>query len=162
MRVSRLGLLFVAVFTLVLGTESQIVHGDDVGAAANKEVASARAATVRYHDLAQALADGYALEGYVPGEGFEYVNGSLIDCTFDPEQPEALHYIPSGNDFRFVGVEYIVPIECVGPEGPEGFSGDSDEWEFMAEGFPIWALNAWLWIGNPNGVFAEPPHPSIP
>ena len=127
--------------------------------AMRQEVARARNATAKYHDVNQALADGFVNMGYVAGEGFEYVKGSLIDCTFDLENPEALHYVESGNGLRLVGVEYVIPIDCT---QPAGFSGDSDEWEFMAEGFPIWALNAWLWVGNPNGIFAEPPHPRIP
>jgi hypothetical protein len=129
--------------------------------AMQQEVARARNATAKYHDVNQALADGFVNMGYVAGEGFEYVKGSLIDCTFDLEHPEALHYVESGNGLRLVGVEYVIPIACTATQ-PAGFSGDSDEWEFMAEGFPIWALNAWLWVGNPNGIFAEPPHPQIP
>jgi len=134
---------------------------DNVSAAANLELARARNATAKYHDVAQALADGYVDEGYVPGEGFEYVNEALIDCTFDIEHPEALHYVQQGDRLKLVGVEYVVPIDCTATP-PEGFTGDADEWEFMAEGFPIWNLNAWLWLGNPNGVFADPPHPRIP
>jgi len=157
----RAGFFLTAVCALVIGGSSMIASFDDVSAAANSELAQARNATAKYQDVAQAVADGYINEGYVPGEGFEYVNEELIDCTFDAEQPEALHYIPSGNGFRLVGVEYVVPTAC-SATAPEGFSGDADEWEFMAEGFPIWALQAWLWLGNPNGIFAEPPHPRIP
>src|SRR5262245_5477586 len=130
--------------------------------AMNQEVARARNATAKYHDVNQALADGYVNMGYVAGEGFEYVKPSLVDCSFDLEHPEALHYVESGDGLRLVGVEYVIPIDCTRTTAPAGFSGDEDEWEFMAEGFPIWALNAWLWVGNPNGIFAEPPHPRIP
>src|SRR5262249_7888132 len=105
--------------------------------------------------------DGYFNIGYVVGEGFEYILPSLIDCTFDPERPEALHYVPSGSELKLVGVEYVIPIACTETQ-PAGFSGDSDEWEFMAEGFPNWSLNAWLWLGNQNGIFTDPPHPRIP
>jgi len=156
--------VLIAVCSLIIGSASlTAAPGDEkVPAAARRELAAARAATAKYHDVQQALADGYELLGYVPGEGFEYVNFSLIDCHFDPTQPEALHYIQSGNRLRLVGVEYAVLVACTPTEEPKGFSGDADEWEFMAEGFPIWALNAWIWMGNPNGVFAEPPHPRIP
>jgi len=165
MRRIHVSLCLLAVCSFIVGTASLIAAPEDekekVPAAARKELAAARNATAKYHDIQQALADGYALQGYVPGEGFEYVNFSLVDCHFDPTQPEALHYIQSGNRLRLVGVEYVIPIACTATQ-PEGFSGDADEWEFMAEGLPIWALNAWLWIGNPNGIFAEPPHPRIP
>jgi len=144
----------------VLFAPSATVYGHN-NSAALQEVARARNATAKYHDINQALADGYVLFMYVPGEGLEYVKESLIDCTFDLEHPEALHYVESVNGLRLVGVEYVIPIACPGTP-PAGFSGDEDEWEFMAEGFPIWALNAWLWVGNPNGIFADPPHPRIP
>src|SRR5215471_11493485 len=53
------------------------------------ELARARSATAKYHDVAVALADGYVQKGYGPGEGFHFVNTSLMDCTFDLEHPEA-------------------------------------------------------------------------
>lgn len=126
------------------------------------ELARARNATAKYHDVAVAVADGYVQRGYGPGEGFHFVNAGLMDCTFDLEHPEVLLYIPSGEGLRLVGVEYSVPNTCTAT-APEGFTGDADEWEGPnAEGRPMWALIAWLWLGNPNGVFAEPPHPQIP
>ena len=155
------GLFLIAVCALFVGNASMIAAPDKLSAATNQELAQARAATDKYHDVGQAIADGYVNIGYVPGEGFEFVNEGLLDCTFDLEHPEALHYVPSGNGLRLVGVEYVVPIACTAT-APEGFTGDADEWEFMAEGLPIWNLQAWLWLGNPNGVFAEGPHPRIP
>lgn len=126
------------------------------------ELARARSATAKYHDVAVALADGYVQRGYGPGEGYHFVNASLMDCTFDLEHPETLLYIPSDEGMKLVGVEYSVPNKCTAT-APEGFAGDGDEWEGPnAEGRPMWALVAWLWLGNPNGVFAEPPHPHIP
>jgi len=57
-------------------------------AATHQEVAAARAATAKYHDIAQAEADGYIDFGlYEPGEGFHWVNLSLIDTQFDPAHP---------------------------------------------------------------------------
>jgi hypothetical protein len=158
-------LVFVAASTVAPGGSAAASSSDSekVSAAARQELASARNATAQYHDVEQAIADGYVLSSpYVPGEGYHYVNGSLIDCNFDPERPEALLYVPSGEGLRLVGVEYVIPIVCSPTEAPEGFAGDADEWEFMAEGRPIWARVAWIWLGNPNGIFAEPPHPLIP
>jgi hypothetical protein len=144
------------------GTLSATAAHEQVGAAALQEVAAARNATAKYHDVEQALADGYVQASpFIPGEGIHYVKASLIDCTFDAEHPEALLYVPSGEGLRLVGVEYAVRNTCTATP-PEGFTGDADEWEGPnAEGRPIWALVAWLWLGNPNGVFAEPPHPNI-
>lgn len=127
---------------------------EDLSPATNHELALARSATARFHDFAQADADGYEFLACVPGEGLEYVNWSLVDCNFDIEHPEALHYIAEGNDLRLVGVEYVVPVVCTATP-PEGFTGDADKWEFEAEGLPIWALRAALWLPNPEGMFAE-------
>jgi hypothetical protein len=141
---------------------SSAATDESLSAATLAELARARNATAKYHNVAEALADGYVQRGYGPGEGFHFVNASLIDCTFDVEHPETLLYIPSGEGLRLVGVEYSVPNTCTAT-APEGFTGDADEWEGPnAEGRPMWALIAWLWLGNPNGVFAEPPHPQIP
>jgi hypothetical protein len=134
---------------------------DDLSAATNSELAQARSATAKYHDFERADADGYDFLHCVPGEGLEYVNWSLVDCNFDVEHPEALHYIDDGNGrLRLVGVEYVVPVACTAT-APEGFTGDADEWEFMAEGLPIWATRAALWLHNPEGIFAEH-NPRIP
>ena len=138
-----------------ISTSAASAAAEDLSAATNHELALARSATARYHDFAQADADGYEFLACVPGEGLEYVNWSLVDCNFDIEHPEALHYIPEGNGrLRLVGVEYVVPIACT-TTPPEGFTGDADEWEFEAEGLPIWALRAAIWLPNPNGMFAE-------
>jgi hypothetical protein len=135
---------------------------ESLSAATLQELARARAATAKYHDVAVAIADGYVQKGYGPGEGYHFIKASLIDCTFDLEHPETLLYIPSDEGMKLVGVEYSVPNTCT-PTAPEGFTGDADEWEGPnAEGRPMWALVAWLWLGNPNGIFAEPPHPHIP
>ena len=133
---------------------------DNLSPATNRELARARNATAKYHDFDRADADNYEFLHCVPGEGFEYVNWSLVDCNFDIEHPEALHYIPEGNGLRLVGVEYVVLVACTATP-PEGFTGDDDEWEFMAEGLPIWAMRAALWLPNPEGMFAEH-NPRIP
>ncbi len=133
---------------------------DNLSAETNRELARARNATARYHDFDVADADGYEFLACVPGEGFEYVNWSLVDCTFDIEHPEALHYVAEENGLRLVGVEYVVPIACTAT-APEGFTGDADEWEFMAEGLPIWNVRAALWLPNPKGMFAEH-NPRVP
>jgi len=152
---------------VVQSGQSQSVSADkapreSLSSATLAELARARNATARYHDVATALADGYVQRVFAPGEGFHFVNAGLMDCTFDIEHPEILLYEPSGEGLKLVGVEYAVRNTCTA-SAPEGFTGDSDEWEGPnAEGRPMWALIVWLWLGNPNGVFAEPPHPQIP
>ena len=153
---------FIGICCLLIGSvtitnntsAASSVAVDNLSPETNHELALARNATARYHDFDRADHDGYQFLACVPGEGFEYVNWSLVDCTFDIEHPEALHYIESGNGLKLVGVEYVVPTACTATQ-PDGFTGDEDEWEFMAEGLPIWALRAAIWMPNPDGMFAE-------
>jgi hypothetical protein len=155
-------LIFLGICCLLIG--STAITTSTTSAAAvdnlNHELAVARKGTAKYHDFDRADEDGYEFLACVPGEGFEYVNWSLVDCNFDIEHPEALHYIPEGNHLRLVGVEYVIPVACTAT-APEGFTGDDDEWEFMAEGLPIWATRAAIWLHNDNGMFAEE-NPRIP
>jgi hypothetical protein len=135
-------------------------HAQTSGAGADKlsrrtllELAQARRATAKYHDIENALADGY-VDGNLntPGEGYHYITPALVDATFDPEQPEVLLYASlRGKDrLKLVAVEYVVPDTF---PVPEGFSGDDDVWQ-SEEPFPIWVLNARIWRLNPDGVFA--------
>ena len=133
---------------------------DNLSPITNHELARARNATAKYHDFDRADNDGYEFLHCVEGEGREYVNWSLVDCNFDIEHPEALHYIPEGDGLRLVGVEYVVLAACTAT-APEGFTGDEDEWEFEAEGLPIWATRAAIWMPNPEGMFADK-NPNIP
>jgi len=161
-----IGALLIGSAPLTAGSSSPspgVAVDDNLPPAAYRELAAARLATAKYQDVAQAEADGYVFMGYEPGEGFAYFNEGLYDCTFDAEHPEALLYVEQGNHLRLAAVEYFVPEGCSDPEtAPEGFSGDADVWVFGAEGFPEHALRVWLWLGNPNGIFAPPPHPRIP
>ena len=117
-----------------------------------RELALARRATAKYHDIANALADGY-VDGnfHASGEGHHYINNLLVDGHFDPEQPEVLLYAarPGEDGLRLVALEYISPDTF---PVPEGFTGDGDVWQ-MEEPLPIWVLNAWIWLHNPNGTF---------
>jgi len=153
--ISICGMLIIGVpQTTSTTSAAAITAADSLSPATNRELARARNATAKYHDFGVADTDGYDFLACVPGEGLEYVNWSLVDCNFDVEHPEALHYIVEENGLRLVGVEYVVPTACTST-APEGFTGDDDEWEFMAEGLPIWSLRAAIWLPNQNGMFAE-------
>ena len=161
--------IFVAICCVIIGSAPTTTSTtsaaakpavDNLSPDTNRELARARNATAKYHDFDRADNDGYEFLHCVPGEGLEYVNWSIVDCTFDIEHPEALHYIDEGNGLRLVGVEYVVPTACTATP-PEGFTGDADEWEFMAEGLPIWSLRVALWLPNPEGMFEEH-NPRIP
>lgn len=121
-----------------------------------KELAQARAATAKYHDLAQALADGYInIDVFVPGQGFHYLKPSLLDGQFEIDKPELLVYAlnPQEQTLRLVAVEYAVPIS-LSAAAPAGFSGEADVWDTNEE-FGLWTLHSWIWLKNPHGVFAD-------
>ena len=137
---------FVAVTVLIavgttptLRATSETVQG---------ELAQARAATALYHDVEQALADGYIDFGTTPseGEGIEYVNLGLVDCSLDAERPEALRYVESGQRLRLVAVEYAIPMACTS-EPPEDFLEGAGDWE-PEPGVPVWSMLVPVWSGG--------------
>lgn len=135
-----------------------VFQGNDVPAAARKELAVAKNATAKYHDFQQALDDGFVeVSACIPGEGIHYRREFPLDCVFDPATPETLHYVPKPNgEMQLIGIEYFVPRSAACGtliQPPDGFSGDADEWE-LEMGGTAWALNAWVWEGVPDGVFA--------
>jgi hypothetical protein len=139
------------------------VGKNNISAITQRELAQARRATARYHDLEQAEADGYVnFNLYESGEGFHYIKFSLIDDKFDPAQPEMLLYspVPGEDRIELAGVEYLVPLSS-SPNPPEGFTGNTDQWRSDMEGFGLWELNVWIWLHNPNGVFADR-NPRVP
>jgi hypothetical protein len=38
-------------------------------------------------------------------------------------------------------------------EAPEGFTGTDDVWDNNTA-FQLWTLHAWIWLANPDGIFA--------
>jgi len=131
-------------------------------AAFMQEMARARAATAIYHNVDRAIADGYVrATELVPGEGYHYANFALMDGNFEIERPEALLYTEGPNgQLRLVAVEYMIPLD-LSAAAPEGFTGDEDLWRQDSEGFGLWELNVWLWLDNPDGMFAAK-NPRIP
>ena len=143
-----LGSIPLAGACLLVFSASATVHGDDLGSAVNRQLAQARAATARYHDVDAALADGYIDLGVNPGEGssVEFVNFGLIDCTLDALYPEALRYVESGNGLRLAAVEYSIPMACAATP-PDDFLPGLGEWEPEPD-VPAWTLAVSIWSGD--------------
>ena len=161
----RLAFIAAAVSALIIGSvpfsahttsAAPVAKADKLSAATNQQLAQARRGTAKYHDIAQAEADGYvSINIYEGGEGLHYVNFGLVDGIFDPEHPEVLLYapVPHENRMALVAVEYVVPTSLsTGP--PAGFAGDADVWRENSEGLGLWELNAWIWLNNSDGIFA--------
>ena len=125
------------------------------------ELSRVRAATAKYHNIAQADSDGYVdINLPIPHMGWHYLKSALLDSTFDMEHPELLVYMNKpGGGYQLVAVEYAVPLS-MSANAPEGFTGDEDVWDVNTQ-FQLWTLHAWVWYHNPDGMFA-PFNPRVP
>jgi hypothetical protein len=120
-----------------------------------EELAEAKAAAARYHDIRQAIADGYHDTGIVlPNMGRHFLNQDLLDTRFEANRPELLVYTPDSS--KLLAVEYAQPLTAT---PPEGFAGDADRW--VPFGGVLWTLHAWVWKDNPDGVF-NPTNTRVP
>jgi hypothetical protein len=138
-------------------------------------IAAARAATTRYEDRSLAIADGYRPIGSdFPAMGEHWVNvGLLFDGRTEAERPEFLSYLIVGGRPRLLGVAYAVPLLSgeTAPEWPRGQCGWHDHARSVDEetllphgahaasmgsgsGARLAMLHAWVWLPNPDGVFA--------
>jgi hypothetical protein len=151
------GLMLASLTTIVMAAPGGVTDSDDL-----KDLAKARRATAKYHDVDTALADGYVSTVAcveVPGlggMGIHYVNfGLAADLTVDPLTPEILLYVPTAEGMKLVGVEYFVAY--VGQPAPILFGQSMDgPMPGHEPGQPEhYDLHVWLWQGNPDGIFAE-------
>ncbi len=152
--------------TLILGVMlvfpfSALAAPGETDAGALRQLARVRQATAKYHNVDNAIADGYIATDHciaVPGMGgmgYHYVNPGLLDGTLDPLKPELLLYAPSGNGgVKLVGVEYMVPE--MGQAHPSLFGRQFDgPMPGHEPGMPThYDQHVWLWQANPNGIFA--------
>ncbi len=119
-----------------------------------KELALARSATAKYHDIDKAMEDGYGdIHVVVQNMGYHYMKTENVSDTFNPAKPALLVYSknPANGKMRLVAVEYAIPNT---DPRPEGFTGNADVWENNTD-FGLWLCHAWVWYNNPNGMFNE-------
>ena len=140
-----------------------------------KDLAQLRRATAKYHDVNVALADGFirtpaCVESPDGGMGIHFIHPArLMDPAINLLEPEILLYVESGNGLKLLGVEYFqgigapdTPIPNPAPPAAvilgRPLDGPMDAHE---EGQPPhYDLHAWIWQGNPSGIFA-PFNPSV-
>ena len=150
MKTLFLSLLVLSLISTTLATPS------DLSAENLSDLARARKATARFSRVEQAEAEGYInLNFCEEGEGCHWLKPSLLDGEFDPKQPEILLYVRDGDSWRFVAVEYAVPLSLSPGVAPAGLSGSADTWRENSEGVGLWELTVWLWLHNPNGMFEQ-------
>jgi hypothetical protein len=165
--------LALAAAAAIVGTAAAAVFNTD-----STDLATAKAATVRFHALGSATAAGYAelrdaekiacidLPG-TGGMGVHYVNSSLVgDARLDPAKPEALVYVPKGNRMSLAALEYIVFAKAWKSGTPPAMFGRTFDYVPAGNryGLPaFWALHAWVWKTNPAGpVMAWNPKVTCP
>ena len=160
---------------LILIVVTQIVSGSVAAAAtgnAQDDVAGARAATARFHDVEVAKASKYTLFPDAAGiecidnpgvgaMGVHYVNLPLVNSgTIDALKSQALVYEPgTDGQLHLVAVEYIVFKQAW--DATHGAPPTLCGQDFMLTpdgnrfGIPaFYSLHAWIWKVNPSGMFA--------
>ena len=151
--------LLAAAF-LAVGSSAAQAHNDAdcETKQCRKQLAAARAATAKYHDVNNALADGFintrqcVQHPFLGAMGIHFVNPARIgNPGVDAAEPEILLYLSDEDgEMRLVGLEYVVPAP-LSPIAPVLFG---QEFHFDAPRNQ-WALHVWAWRNNPNGMFAD-------
>ncbi len=149
-----------------------IVAASTVLAAPSGAVQQAKQATARFNSTVQAVKAGYgpfpegvplhecimALDGS-GGMGYHWVNGSLLDASLDPANPEVLVYAPKGNGkLELVALEYVI-FDAAVPSGTTPmifgqsltFVPDGNRYEIPA----FWQRHIWLYDHNSAGLFED-------
>lgn len=135
----------LAAFALTTVPAGAAATGTDAGT--NRALAQVRQATHQYHDVEAAIEAGYEPTDHcVPGMGYHYVNPTMVDGALDPEQPEVVIYAPGDEGLELVAVEYL---------STDPGSALFGEHLHYTPPIDLHALHAWVWRGNPDGVFAH-------
>lgn len=129
-----------------------------------KMLADLRAAIAKYHDLADAEADGYSLGSAcvshpeLGGMGFHYVNFPNVDGNYDPTHPEAILYeMDKNGQMKLVAVEFIVVTEAWEGEELPHFGSQIFDTALAPAPLPFdnYQLHVWIWKHNPAGIFTK-------
>jgi hypothetical protein len=136
-------------------------------------IESARVATAKYQDRSVAIAEGYRQIGSdFPSMGEHWISiGLLFDGKIDPAHPEVLTYAVISGKPQLLGVAYMLPL--LQGESPPDWPVSKEKWHDhfrtledetelpqhheagQAGDAPrMTMLHAWIWLANPNGMFA--------
>lgn len=134
--------------------------------AMRRGLATLRRATARYHRVEAAVEDGFVqampcADPPGPGAiGIPYVKLDRFDTIINLEKPEVLFYEPQKNGrLRLVGAEPVVLIEEWDKTHDEPPSLFGQEFH-RNEDAGLYGLHMWVWLHNPEGVFAFT-HPKV-
>jgi hypothetical protein len=155
---------FLAITFFAAGSVSVRAHDDDEDAecrskACRQALVSAKQATARYHNIQNALDDGFfqaspcVSHPTLGAMGFHFINiGRIMNPSVSPDEPEVLLYLPDEDgEMRLVGLEYVVPLGLASE--PPVLFGQT----FHTDGPPLnqYSLHVWAWRNNPSGIFAS-------
>ena len=138
-------------------------------ASGQADVADVRKATLQYHDINAAIADGYVLfyqcteEPGVGTMGQHFVKGSLVeDPAINALEPEVLVYAPKRNgEWKLVALEYVTLAPLWDAAFPGAWPTVLGQDLLFREagnryGLPdFYERHAWIWQGNPRGLFDD-------
>lgn len=161
-------LAMMALIGLIAGLQAPLGHSSEHQMSPDtlKQLAQARRATAKYHNIDTAFAEGFIDVNFIlPGVGCHLMNlGRLFDGTFIASEPEIVIYADctpgQGGKAVLRAIEYAAPCgpPCTLPP-PEGFTGDHDVWAVFND--ELWTLHVWVWRNNPDGIFVKI-NPRIP
>jgi len=141
-----------------------------------QDLAAVRQATVKYHDVDAALADGFIRtphcieEAGLGGMGIHFINPArIMNPAINLLEPEILLYLETNGTMKLIGVEYMFPIgrpdapvPNPAPPAPMLFGRVFDGPMLGHEpGMPPhYDFHVWVWEANPAGIFT-PFNPNV-
>ena len=142
-------------------------------ATTDPDLATVKAATARFQDVAAAEAEGYALQfGCVSGPdsgamGLHFVNGALVNSgIIDATHPQIVIYEPTASGrLRLIGADFLVLADSWNAKhsGPPELMGQLFHLFDAPNRFGLpafYTLHVWAWKDNPNGAFVNW-HPNV-
>jgi len=154
---------FLVALSLILSCSSD----DDKSSPTSEEeqitqmIQQLRAATADFSNINAAIDAGWDtdLTGCVEhptegGMGHHYARPEFLDGRVNFLEPQVLLYVMKENgEMEFLGVEYIVPFNFVGPDQTPPNLFFHDFHANHEQGF--WALHVWSEKDNPSGMFED-------
>ena len=135
-----------------------------------------RDSTDRFHDVAQAEREGYALSfGCVSGPdqgamGLHFINMNLVGSgVIDPTRPQIILYEPTADgQLKLTGADFLVDAQQWDNDkthkpGPPELMGQLFHYFEAPNRFGLkafYTLHVWAWKNNPNGAFVNW-HPGV-
>jgi hypothetical protein len=135
-----------------------------------------RDSTDRFHDVAEAEREGYALSfGCVSGPdqgamGLHFINMDLVaKGIIDPTKPQIILYEPTADGhLKLTGADFLVDAQQWDNDnthkpGPPELMGQLFHYFESPNRFglkPFYTLHVWAWKANPNGAFVNW-HPGV-